>query len=134
MTHEKLSALSIETFERGDIDVQQFNHEAHVYVGWLYLEQFTTTEAIARISASLKRITLNLGAPDKFHATITWFFMLIIAERRAANKEEDWCSFRRNNVDLFCRDDNVLSRYYSKESLQSEAAKKRFVLPDRLAA
>ena len=134
MTDDTLKKCSIEAFERGDIDVEHFNHEAHVYMGWLYLEEFDATEAIARISAALKRITLQLGVPDKYHATITWFFMFVIAERRAFAVSQDWNSFRRDNGDLFSRDNNVLNRYYNKQTLASSAARERFVLPDRLVA
>jgi len=134
MTDDLLHEYSVEAFERGEIDVDHFNHEAHVYMGWLYLEEFDVTESIARISAALERITLQLGVPDKYHATITWFFMLIIAERRAFAVSKDWNSFRRDNNDLFRRDNNVLNRYYNKDTLTSSAARKRFVLPDRLAA
>ena len=77
---------------------------------------------------------VKLGVPGKYHDTITWFYLLIIAERRNRDGGDDWPTFRRANDDLFSRDDNVLGRYYSKELLASDEARNNFILPDRLVA
>jgi hypothetical protein len=127
-------ALTIEDFEQGRIDGGSFNHEAHVYTAWLYLDQYPVTEAIERYTSALKRLTLKLGVPGKYHDTISWFFMLIIAERRRGEARHDWTAFTVANDDLFRREDNVLNRYYSKETLATDAARCSFVLPDRLVA
>jgi len=127
-------ALTIEDFEQGRIDGGSFNHEAHVYTAWLYLDQYPVTEAIERYTSALQRLTLKLGVPGKYHDTISWFFMLIIAERRRGETRHDWTAFKAANDDLFRREDNVLNRYYSKEALATDAARRSFVLPDRLVA
>ena len=126
--------ISIATLEDGTIDPGAFDHSAHVYAAWLYLDEYPLLDAVARFSAALKRLTLQLGVPDKYHETVTWFYMLLIAERREVAQDNDWFVFCRSNPDLFCRDDNVLKRYYSSELLGSERARQSFVLPDRIAA
>jgi hypothetical protein len=68
--------LTIEQFESGNIDAEMFDHEAHVYVGWLYVQQYELADAIARFDDALRRLTRKLGAPGKYHATITWIFLL----------------------------------------------------------
>ena len=85
MTDEFEKQLTIERFENGNISAEEFDHEAHLYVGWLYVTEFELSDAIARFERALKRLTAKLGVPDKYHATITWFFMLLIAERRDAD-------------------------------------------------
>lgn len=127
-------SLSLDAFERRAIDFTQFDHEAHVYVAWLYLNEYDVTTAISRISRTLQRVALELGAPDKFHVTITWFYMLAIAERRRLRPGQDWAGFRAVNADLFSRDDNALWRYYTRETISSDVARMGFVLPDRLVA
>ena len=83
---------------------------------------------------ALKRLTAQLGIPGKYHETISWFFMLLIAERRSIQETDDWYSFCRNHADLFARgDDNILNRYYSSELLRSDRARRSFMLPDKLA-
>jgi len=126
-------AITVDAFEKGTIDPDAFDHEAHVYVAWLYLEHFPVPEAIARFDAALRRLTASLGIPGKYHATITWFFMLLIAERRNNGPDSDWIRFRRDNNDLVS-DGRILQRYYDSDTLVSDRARRTFVLPNRLAA
>ena len=125
--------LSIEALEAGRIEAGAFDHEGHIYLAWLYLDQFPLADAISRFTDALKRLTIRLGVPDKYHETISWLFMLLIAERRGVTTTEDWFSFRRGNDDLFVLGIDIVQRYYSKELLWSDQARQSFVLPDRLA-
>lgn len=93
------SRFSIEQFETGDIDASQFDHEAHVYVGWLYLQTLPRKEATAKFDAALRRLVASIGAESKYNAMITWLFLLLIDER--AQDNEDWPAFRARNSDLF---------------------------------
>ncbi len=91
--------FTIEQFETGDINPARFDHEAHIYVGWLYVRAFARTEAISRFDAALKRLTAKIGAESKYNAMITWLFLLLIDER--AQEGENWLAFRTRNADLF---------------------------------
>jgi len=121
--------LTIERFESGDIDADTFDHLAHVYVGWLYIRKYELSEAITRFNAALKRLVAKLGAENKYHTTLTWFFLLLIAERATPN--ESWKDFERCNDDLIGDSKELLSRYYSDGNLFSERARGQFVLPDQ---
>ena len=127
-----LPALTIVDFEAGNIDAERFDHEAHVYMAWLYLEEFELADAISRFDAALKRLTRQLGVPQKYHATITWLFLLLINERRQSG--EDWPAFRKRNADLVENSRSTLQRYYSESLLFSDNARQHFMLPDRLAS
>lgn len=91
--------FTIAAFEAGDVDPARFNHEAHIYVAWLYLQAYERTDAIARFDAALKRLTTKIGASGKYNATITWLFLLLIDAR--AQEGQDWPAFRTRNRDLF---------------------------------
>lgn len=119
-------------FEGGEIDPQTFGHEAHVRVGWAYLRQYSTAAAIAKFTSALKALTERLGVPDKYHETISWFFMLVIADRIADAPHADWESFRQGNRDLFEESAALLRRHYSAGRLGSAEARRRFLLPDRV--
>ena len=142
--------FTIDAFERGEIDPEAFDHEAHVYMAWLYLERFALPAdgaqgEVARLdyervaeaggleefAGALRRLTERLGVPGKYHATITWFFLLLIGERRSAEPGADWPRFRRRNADLV-EDRGLLERYYSRQTLASDRARQAFALPDRL--
>ena len=90
--------LTIERFEAAAVDPATFDHEAHVYVGWLYVMAYPHDEAIARFDAALQRLTARIGAAAKYDAIITWLFLKLIAER--ARTGEDWRAFRGRNADL----------------------------------
>ena len=124
---------TIEAMEAGTIDPEAFDHEAHIHVAWLYLERYPLTDAIDRFTKALQRLTRKLGVPDKYNETISWFYMLLIEERRSASPADSWVAFRQTNSDLFSRGDNILERYYSKELIYSDRARQSFVLPNRLA-
>lgn len=122
--------LTIVNFEAANVDADSFNHEAHVYVGWLYATTYPMPEAIGKFDAALRRLVTKLGAEDKYHSTLTWFFLLLIGERSEAG--ETWNEFRDRNADIF-DSKTLLAHYYSEEYLFSEAARERFLLPDRIA-
>jgi hypothetical protein len=130
----KLGRLSVESFESGAIDVDAFDHEAHVYIAWCYFEAFPPALAADRFCAALQRLTGKIGVPDKYHETITRFFLHLIAERRGYEPEEDWPAFRRRNKDLCSGAAALLQYHYSQELLSSDRARVSFVSPDRCAA
>ena len=124
-------AEEVRLFESGDFNPEGFDHEAHVRVAWCYLEQYPAAVAIARFTSALRTLTVRLGASDKYHETITWFFMIMIAERRAACSPGDWEGFRNANRDLL-EGSAFLKRHYSRNRLDSTDARRHFLLPDLL--
>lgn len=123
---------SLEDFEAGHIDAGSFDHEAHVFIGWLYVRRFPLAEAVSRFDGALRRLTEKLRVPGKYHATITWLFLVLIAER--LRQDEDWDAFRARNPDLLASGKDTLGRYYTDERLFSDVARRQFVLPDRVPA
>jgi hypothetical protein len=77
-------------------------------------------------------LTLSLGIEGKYHETISWFYMALIAERRARQTQTDWSSFAAANPDLISNARELLERHYSAERLWSSLAKQQFLLPDRV--
>ena len=118
-------------FEQTSLPESEFDHEAHVRMAWIYLRQYSLPEAIARFTTDLKRYTRALGAEDKYHETITWFFLVLIHDRMAESGEQSWDEFRLVHPDLISSAPALLSAHYSKERLTSGAARSRFLLPDR---
>ena len=78
-------------------------------------------------------ITAKMGIPGKYHETITWFFMLMVAQRRETSQTNDWHEFRDANQDLVGKSRVLLDRYYTGELLASDSAKRIFMLPDKVA-
>lgn len=120
----------IRAFEAGDIDPDQFDHEAHVRVVWCYLQQVPAAVTIARFTSALRALTVRFGMPQKYHETISWFFIIVIADRVARSASRDWEGFRTENRDLVENSSALLKQHYSADQLNSPEARQRFVLPD----
>jgi len=119
-------------FEAGTLDPEVFDHEAHVYIAWKLLEEDSFPGASWRFTTALKRLTRALGLEDKYHETISGFYLSLIAERRAQQQHSDWVHFADANPDLVSEAKRLLECYYSSERLWSRLAKQQFLLPDRL--
>ena len=120
----------IAAFEALDFDVAAFDHTAHVYVAWQYVRSFDLLTAIGRYRDTLIRLTTKLGVPDKYHETITWFYLVAVSEGATGRCRDDWSAFQTSNPALFARNPSAIRRHYSPERLGSPAARRAFVLPD----
>ena len=117
--------------EAGKLQPGEFGHAGHVEAAWHLLSEAGFGEAVTRYSAALRRVTVTMGVPEKYHETVTVAFLALVAERRAAGDDADFMSFRAANGDLF--DSGILKRYYAPEVLAGETARHVFVLPIRTA-
>jgi hypothetical protein len=120
----------IRVFEAGEVRPEEFDHEAHVRVVWCYLQQFPVAVTIARFTSALRALTARFGVPQKYHETISWFFIIVIADRVARSASRNWEGFRQENRDLVEKSSALLKQHYSSDRLNSTDARQRFVLPD----
>ena len=103
-------------------------------MAFAYLLEYPVLEALQKFSNGLKQFAKAQGKENLYHETITWAYLFLINERisRAATALT-WEQFASENPDLLTWKDSVLKRYYTNETLQSNLAKRIFVLPDKLA-
>jgi hypothetical protein len=128
MTDEALLA----GFLAGTLEPAAFHHDQHVRVAWLLLRERPAHQALALLSAGLRRLAAGAGKPERYHETITAAYLFLVGERVARQGGAlDFESFARRNPDLLCWQPNILERYYSSETLGSELARRVFVLPER---
>ena len=124
---------SSELFDRfvdTSLPSDQFHHEQHVQVAWMFVCRYGMPAALAEFSGAIKRFAEAKGATGLYHETITWAFLLLIAERQARKPAAAWTEFSADNGDLLLWKPSVLDRYYSKELLASDLARKTFLMPD----
>lgn len=121
----------ISAIESGVAPEGGFHHREHVRLAFLYLQRAALPEALRRFIDSLKRFAASQGATGLYHETITVAFVLLINER-LGSRDESWSSFADRNPDLLAWKPSILDRYYTSETLWSDRARARFVLPDRV--
>ena len=127
MNHDAFAAA----FESCALAVEDFGHAEHVRLAWYYLEHEPLLGAAARLCRGLRRYTRALGAPGKYHETVTLAWLLLVHDRRLRVPAAGWEAFRRRNPDLFDPAARPLDAYYRPETLGSARARRHFQLPDR---
>ena len=123
----KSPADELRAFDEGQIQPADFPHREHVRFAFLMLGACSFAEAATRFARGLSHIAAKAGKPQLYHETITLAFLAVIAERRAKVPASNWSEFIAANRDLL--DKNLLLRWYSKEQLDSELARRTFCLP-----
>lgn len=128
----------IAAFEACTLPKEEFHHQDHVRMAFLYLSRYPVVEALRRFSESLKNFAAANGKPNLYHETITWAFLLLIHERIARSRQQEgnhpgWNDFAHDNPDLLNWKENILKKYYRDETLASELARTTFLLPDQMA-
>lgn len=120
-------------FEDATLPAASFHHREHVRVAWLYLRREEPVAALSRFSAGLKRFAAANGAAGLYHETITWAYLLLIRERiEREGAGATWEEFAGRNPDLLGWKPSILDRYYRPETLESDLARRAFVMPDRV--
>jgi hypothetical protein len=118
-------------FENASLANEAFHHEQHVRVAWLFVQRYGMPDALARFSRALRRFAEAKGAPGRYHETITWAYLFLVAERIARGPSDTWDRFAAANRDLLTWKPSLLDRYYTSETLQSELSRRTFIMPDR---
>ncbi|HEU4530073.1 MAG TPA: hypothetical protein VFR59_02775 [Steroidobacteraceae bacterium] len=108
-----------------------FSHRNHLRAAYLYLCRLPFGAAIDAMCGTLRRYTAHLGAADKYHETITVAFMTLVNVHRGL-AEERWEDFIARNPALL--DSRLLGRYYSRETLGTDRARRLFLLEPRAPA
>lgn len=118
----------LKAFLGGKIDGRDFHHADHLRVGFELLCRHTFPDALAAYSAALKDIATRAGNPGAYHETMTVAFLSLIAEHHAAGGYADFEAFIAHNPELLNK--SILERWYAKERLLSDVARKTFVMPE----
>ena len=115
--------------ERGEVDNAGFRHASHLRVAWTYLcESESVEQASEKMSATLRRFAAAAGVPEKFHETITQFWMRLLAPLRESNHAIGFDKLVQTYPRLL--EKNLPLDYYSAETLWSDRARFTWVEPD----
>lgn len=114
--------------EAGDLDIETFDHAAHVSVAWGALAAYPLFEAIPRFCTALRNLVEAHGAADKFNETMSVAFLLLIRERM--REGESWGDFQAREAPFIAAGLGPVRADYSERQLQTPDARRRFELPD----
>ena len=115
--------------ERGEVANEDFRHLSHLHVAWVYLSESSgAEEAAAKMRATLQKFAISAGKPEKYHETITLFWVRLLAGIRAARSRETLRQIVHAHPRLLEKDFPLA--YYSSERLFSDKARTSWVEPD----
>jgi hypothetical protein len=113
--------------ERGEI--KDFHHASHLHVAWVYLaESSSVGQAANKMRNTLRRFAAAAGKPEKYHETITLFWVHLLSRAHAAGRVERLEDIVHANPQLL--EKNFPLGYYSSERLFSDEARTSWVEPD----
>ena len=113
--------------ERGEI--KDFRHALHLHVAWVYLtESSSVQQAANKMRNTLRRFAAAAGKPEKYHETITLFWVHLLSRAHAASRAGRLEDIVQANPQLL--EKNFPLAYYSTERLYSDEARISWVEPD----
>jgi len=118
------------SFVEHRIPVRSFDHYGHVRVAWLLLQQRSLDDALSTMCDGIETLAKQVGAPEKYHRTITEALMRLIVHGGAADAAVSWDAFVRANPKLMHNVRGLLAEYYSTDRLMDAVARATFVQPD----
>ena len=126
-----LTDPQVQAFEGATVDPSRFHHREHLYVAWCYLRVLPPEDALARYVQNLRRLVTALGVPEKFHATMTWAYVVLLHDAMEQTPGLTFEALLARHPALLDHRAGALRQHYRPEELESAEARRRFVLPRR---
>jgi hypothetical protein len=118
----------LRALESCELPERDFGHAAHVRAAYLYLLEADFAGALERIRRAIRNYAKHLGKPDRYHETITVAYVALIQQHICERGNGDgWVAFARDNSELF--QPRLLRQFYPQAQLESEIARRVFLLP-----
>ena len=134
VTAEEVEKL-VQEFDRCTLPRERWTHAAHLTVALLYILRYSWPHALELIRAGLQRYNAACGiittAQSGYHETMTIFWMLMV-RRYLSNLSASERSLVviANNLIANYGSKHLPLEYYSRDTLMSPEARKRWVEPD----
>ena len=118
----------IERFEACTLPPYAFGHREHLFVAWTYLRAAPFEDAAPRFVRNLKRFAARHGQAGKYHATVTWALLSLVAEALDAHPTLSFDALLGARPELVDAR-QTLQTIYDREMLESDRARRVPLLP-----
>ena len=121
----------VHRFESCELPTADFNHREHLLVALCYLLRLEDAEALARVRTNIGRYAAAHGVnPSLYHETITVFWLKRV--RSYVDRVGSGLNLAEmtNAIAAECGGSRLVFDYYSKELIDTEAARREWVEPD----
>ena len=123
----------LEAFTNLTLSPADYHHREHVRVAFVLLRrEGDFAAAAATFRTLLQRFAAAAGVRAKYHETLTWAYLALIAERMHGHDYRTSAELLAANPDLLDHKAGAIARYYDVAAItQSPLARAVFVLPER---
>ena len=122
----------VAAFQSGMLSPTAFHHRDHLRLAWRLIRQLGTPAATGMITEGIRSFAIQNGHADKYHETLTRFWVRIVSH--LIDTRPDISTFERFLETYPQLLDKALPyRHWSRETIQSQAARAHWVEPDLLA-
>lgn len=122
----------VRAFLDGSLPPAEFHHRDHLRLSWVLIRRLGVVEAARAITDGIQRFAAQLGQSQKYHETLTRFWIRIVGHMIEARPDiGDFTAFLAEFPQLLDKD--LPYRHWRRETIQSPTARAGWVEPDRMA-
>ena len=130
LTEEEVLGV-VRSFESCELPPPEFNHREHLLVALCYLRRLGDAGALARLRERIGVYAAAHGVnPSLYHETITVFWLRRVRAFVARAGAGAGLAVLANEVSSECGPSRLVFDYYSKDLVESDAARRGWVEPD----
>jgi hypothetical protein len=115
-------------FEAGQIANQDFHHRDHLRLAWIQIRRLGLEGASDAIAGAIRRFAAHHGHPDRYHETMTRFWVRVVAMAINRNPALAFDELLAGEPHLL--DKNLPYRHWSQDRMGSDEARRQWVEPD----
>ena len=119
----------VEAFLTGTLSPQQFHHRDHLRLAWTLVRLTGMDEAMRRITGGIRYFATLHGHAEKYHETMTRFWVRIVAHAVAARSDITTFDEFLAAFPLLLEKD-LPYRHWQRETMASPVARAQWVEPD----
>ena len=121
----------VRRFESCELPTADFNHREHLLVALCYLLRMGDADALSHIRARIGKYAAAHGVnPNLYHETITAFWLKRVRAYLERTGHGHGLAQMTNALAAECGSSRLIFEYYSKELIDTEAARREWVGPD----
>ena len=130
MTDEEIERF-IQDFESTSLPRSEWTHGKHLIVALVYLVRHPRDEATGRVRQGIQNLNHRFGNFNGYHETITLAWIAVIQRFLDQRLRSTRLSILARELMAECEVKDYLLRYYSRDRLMSDQARRAWVPPDR---
>ena len=123
----------VRAFENGTIKRENWRHAEHLTVAVYYAFHHDFEQALLKMRGGifnlLRGFEIDLSKEMPYHETLTVFWMRTIFDLLKGNKDDSSIE-TANKILEMCSDKDLPLKFYSRETLFSDKARKNYLEPD----